>query len=231
MTTNQLLSIIGLAASYSCVGVPMMSSSTFFSQDYMCDESGRKMCTAVDKPPQCEAGEYWDDNACMCFGMMKCRMMCPAGQMLDPRYACECVDVSVVKDLEMCGPDEPRVVICPFPEEPFPFEPVPEPVIELPPPEKQIDQCFLTVDDCPSANFDVNPVTCQCECNIMCIMTMSFDPKTCSCVPIKDEFGFPINPVYPTPLPVVVEPTLAEEPVELTRREKRRLRKMRRSRR
>lgn len=208
----------------------MMSSSasTFYSPaKYMCDESGRKMCT-VDEP-QCEAGEVWDDNACMCFGLMKCRMMCPPGQMLDPRYPCECVDVSVVKDLEMCGPDEPRIVIC-FPE-PFPYpEPVLPPVIELPPP-KIVDQCFLTVDDCPSANFDVNPVTCQCECNMMCIMTMSFDPKTCSCVPILDEFGFPINPVRPTPLPIVVEPTLPEEPVRLTRREKRRLRKSRRSRR
>ena len=104
--------------------------------------------------------------------------------MLDLRCSCECVAVSVVKDLEMCRPDEPRVVICVFPE-PFPFEPVPEPVIELPT-EKHVDQFFLTVDDCPSSNFDVNPVTCQCECNIMCIATMIVDSKTCSSVPITD---------------------------------------------
>ena len=56
---------------------------------YKCDKYGMKICLAEQK---CPPGHYWDNEACMCFGMIKCAMMCQPGQDLDPRYGCKCVD-------------------------------------------------------------------------------------------------------------------------------------------
>ena len=38
----------------------------------------------------------------MCMSVMKCRMICPGGLVLDPREKCACVDQSIVDDLYQC---------------------------------------------------------------------------------------------------------------------------------
>lgn len=68
---------------------------------------------------------------------------------------------------------------------------------ELLAPEPVKPVCSLTVDDCPNKNFRVNKETCECECDLMCIATMTMDPKTCTCKPI--DFGGPSTSVPELP--------------------------------
>lgn len=38
----------------------------------------------------------------MCFPIMKCKKLCPFGQVLDPREICSCIDKSTYYDLYRC---------------------------------------------------------------------------------------------------------------------------------
>ena len=51
-----------------------------FLKDSWCDESG-----------------MWNELACDCFTMMRCRMMCPPGKEFDPREMCSCRDSEELK--------------------------------------------------------------------------------------------------------------------------------------
>ena len=72
-------------------------------EDVPCDADGNKICPKAQK---CDRGEYYDDKACTCFPLMKCRIACPNGQNLDPRFSCKCVAQSVIDELYQCEPDE-----------------------------------------------------------------------------------------------------------------------------
>ena len=72
------------------------------SSGFHCDDQGNKVC---DGRQLCKHG-YWDENACMCFSMIKCAMMCSPGKDLDPRLGCKCVDQSVIDALYQCVIDD-----------------------------------------------------------------------------------------------------------------------------
>ena len=67
-----------------------------------------KVCNEVK---ECLDGQEWDDDACMCFTMRKCRMMCPEGEGLIPTEGCRCVPQceidSLYSDTDLCT-DENR---------------------------------------------------------------------------------------------------------------------------
>lgn len=122
-------------------------------------------------PEKCEKG-YWNEEACDCFLRIKCRKGCGKGKGLDPRYACKCVDQSVIDELYQCKPEpEPEIISCDFGLHHNPKPPA-EPT------------CALTKDDCPNENFTVDKKKCECVCNLYCIATMSVDTETCTCKPI-----------------------------------------------
>ena len=157
---------------------------------YECDDHGKKICRAEGK---CPTGFVWDWEACMCFNLMKCRMMCPEGMDLDPRYACKCVPQADIVALTMCLPNT-----SPLPRE------KPEPmIITAPINGTDSRKCRLTVDDCPSKNFSVDLAECRCVCDLVCIATMAVDTATCSCQPIKFTFEEATGDyIAKTPLPL-----------------------------
>ena len=56
------------------------------------------------------------------------------------------------------------------------------------PPKPPKPPCELTPDQCGASEFwVVDRRTCSCQCDIVCIATMSVDKDTCSCVPIEPE--------------------------------------------
>ena len=61
------------------------------TEEFKCDRFGQKHCYDDPDMVNCQYG-YFDEKACTCMGLAACRMMCPNGQMLDPRERCECVD-------------------------------------------------------------------------------------------------------------------------------------------
>ena len=69
--------------------------------DYLCDATGHKVCQASGD--ECGRGTYFDEKACMCMIMMKCRIECSGGMQLDPRETCKCVDKEVVNSLSTCA--------------------------------------------------------------------------------------------------------------------------------
>ena len=52
---------------------------TAVRKPYTCDANGNKICkTGISTDcSSSETGETWDDRACMCVTMFKCRMFCP----------------------------------------------------------------------------------------------------------------------------------------------------------
>lgn len=48
----------------------------------------------------------WDEQACICAPLKKCRVFCPEGQGLDPREVCSCIDQSEIDALYECEPDQ-----------------------------------------------------------------------------------------------------------------------------
>ena len=58
--------------------------------NFTCNKDGNKICDWDTF--QCPKGERYDDDACMCFPLAKCRRFCPQGQGLDPREFCDCID-------------------------------------------------------------------------------------------------------------------------------------------
>ena len=127
--------------------------------NFTCDSEGNKICLAQEK---CPAGQVWNDEACMCFSLIQCRIGCPHGEKLDPRESCSCVDEDVVEALFECEPED-----------------------DVAPPEPP---CELTADQCGASEFwIVDRDSCSCKCDIVCIMTMRIDKDTCSCVPLEPE--------------------------------------------
>ena len=51
---------------------------------------------------------------------------------------------------------------------------------------EEADECDLTPDMCPNEFFIVNE-DCECQCDIVCIMTMRVDSENCQCVPLFVE--------------------------------------------
>ena len=92
---NFVLSLAALAAH----GLKQDVADEPIMFDYICDETGHKICT---ERMFCPDGFIVDEKACTCTTPMKCRMMCPLGQQLDPRYPCKCVDQSVIDSLTQC---------------------------------------------------------------------------------------------------------------------------------
>ena len=86
-------------------------------KNYTCSEEGKKICNAEQEP--CYAGQVWNEEACMCFSQSQCRISCPAGQILDPRLPCKCIDQADYDSLFTCDPeaDKPKEegeITCPF---------------------------------------------------------------------------------------------------------------------
>ena len=111
----------------------------------------------------------------MCFQPNQCYLRCLRGQNLDPRELCKCVDQSVIDGLYTCVPKERAIYS--------------DRGLNLSQVEVAKPRCSLTVNDCQNSNFRVNKDTCECECDIFCIATMSIDPDKCECVPI--DFNMP----------------------------------------
>ena len=85
--------------------------------NYTCAENGTKVCNADQE--QCYAGQVWNEEACMCFSMMQCKIQCPEGQALDPRLPCKCIAESDLEGLFTCDPNAPVdedgiPITCPF---------------------------------------------------------------------------------------------------------------------
>ena len=51
-----------------------------------------KKCSESQRAKGCPDGLQWEEEACACFSMMQCMMMCPPGQQLSPLLACKCID-------------------------------------------------------------------------------------------------------------------------------------------
>ena len=68
---------------------------------YECDDDGYRVCPA--KHSSCPPGSFYDDSTCECFSEIKCMMMCPPGQALDPRKGCSCISIEDKKALTRCG--------------------------------------------------------------------------------------------------------------------------------
>ena len=67
-----------------------------------CDADGNKICPTA----KCMEGSFWDDKACICAPLVKCRKLCPPGQGLDPREVCSCIDYSEIDALYRCKTDQ-----------------------------------------------------------------------------------------------------------------------------
>jgi len=135
----------------------------------------------------CPKGYRYDMDSCKCFVENNCQMFapCPNGGSLDPTKFCTCTDAKSYDQI-MRKPDG-------YDDKCNTWVPEHE-LIQAPEPPKPV--CSLTIDDCPNKNFVVNKETCECECDLMCIATMTMDPKTCTCKPI--DFGGPFTSIgYP----------------------------------
>ena len=67
-----------------------------------CDADGNKICPTA----KCMEGNMWDDKACICAPLMKCRKLCPPGRDLDPREVCSCIDNSEIDALYQCETEQ-----------------------------------------------------------------------------------------------------------------------------
>ena len=67
-----------------------------------CDYEGNKIC---NMKLECSKGKKWVEDACMCMSIWQCKRICAAGEDLDPRESCSCVDMSIVEDLYTCEPE------------------------------------------------------------------------------------------------------------------------------
>ena len=65
--------------------------------EFKCDSYGKKQC--LDEDPQCAEGEFWNEDACMCFSLLQCKKYCGDGFVLDPREFCSCIPQKVVNKL------------------------------------------------------------------------------------------------------------------------------------
>ena len=68
-----------------------------------CDSEGNKIC---NMKLECSKGQRWVEDTCMCMSIKHCFKMCPAGERLDPRESCSCVDMSIVEELYTCEPEK-----------------------------------------------------------------------------------------------------------------------------
>ena len=53
--------------------------------------TAQKQCDIEDQKP-CTDGQVWNQDACACFTLAKCMMMCPEGQVLSELEICKCID-------------------------------------------------------------------------------------------------------------------------------------------
>jgi len=64
-------------------------------------ENEYSVCPLIydDEPYPCEAGEYWNELACMCFKAASCMMLCPEeDEDLNPLKMCECENKDVIRE-------------------------------------------------------------------------------------------------------------------------------------
>ena len=48
----------------------------------------------VQSAKECTDGLFFDERACACIELAKCKKLCPPGQRLNPFELCECIDDS-----------------------------------------------------------------------------------------------------------------------------------------
>ena len=53
--------------------------------------AAQKQCNRESSKP-CSDGWVWNEDACACFTLTKCKMMCPEGQILSEIEMCRCID-------------------------------------------------------------------------------------------------------------------------------------------
>ena len=53
--------------------------------------AAQKQCNRENSKP-CSDGWVWNEDACACFTLTKCKMMCPEGQILSEIEMCRCID-------------------------------------------------------------------------------------------------------------------------------------------
>ena len=119
----------------------------------------------------------------MCFSLIQCRMLCPNGKVLDPRFSCKCVDKAEAKALSTCDPNEPEEpTVCVF--DPTAFDDDDSKDLEAPVDETE----------------EIKKKDCNCNCQNAAIKE-----------PVITEPVMP-EPVIPEPVitePVVPEPDMS----------------------
>ena len=53
--------------------------------------AAQKTCDRDENSKPCADGFEWNEDACACFTLAQCKMMCPEGQILSPLERCECI--------------------------------------------------------------------------------------------------------------------------------------------
>ena len=61
--------------------------------------AAKKKCNRDIKESPCKDGYEWNLEACACFTVAKCKMMCPYGQKLSELERCKCIPLCEYAEL------------------------------------------------------------------------------------------------------------------------------------
>ena len=140
--------------------------------EFKCDNQGYKKCPIKHK--SCPQGSVYDDEACACFTLAKCRKMCPPGQALDPREMCSCIPIAEKEALNRCGDWKEK-------------DAAKKVELEFKCDDNGYKRCPVKHQNCPKGSF-YNDKACTCfthlKCRKMCPPGQALDPReVCSCIP------------------------------------------------